>query len=243
MSNPVIICKNITKTFSQQDDKTFKEFLPHLILGKPWAKQLIALDNISFEVEKGEAIGIVGKNGSGKSTLLKLMAGVTAPTKGEIIVTEKVAPLIELGTGFHHELTGLENIYLSAAVLGMHKKEIEQVIDKIIEFSELKEFIHIPVKRYSSGMYMKLGFSVAIFVSAPILLIDEVLSVGDASFQKKCTDYFKSVKEDRNTTIVFVSHSEETVKKICDRAILLSAGKIIAEGDPREVFKKYHTLY
>lgn len=243
MSNSVIICKNITKTFSQQDDKTFKEFLPNLILGKPWAKQLIALDSISFEVEKGEAIGIVGKNGSGKSTLLKLIAGVTAPTKGEIIVTEKVAPLIELGTGFHHELTGLENIYLSAAVLGMHKKEIEQVIDKIIEFSELKEFIHIPVKRYSSGMYMRLGFSVAIFVNASILLIDEVLSVGDASFQKKCTDYFKSVKEDRNTTIVFVSHSEETVKKICDRAILLSAGKIIAEGNPKEVFKKYHTLY
>src|SRR3989338_8792556 len=125
----------------------------------------------------------------------------------------------------------------------MHKKEIEQVIDKIIEFSELKEFVNIPIKRYSSGMYMRLGFSVAIFVNAPILLIDEVLSVGDASFQKKCTDYFKSVKEDRNTTIVFVSHSEETVKKICDRAILLSGGKIIAEGNPKEVFKKYHTLY
>ncbi len=243
MSNPVIICKNITKTFSQQDDKTFKELLPHLMLGKPWAKHLIALDNISFEVEKGETIGIVGKNGSGKSTLLKLIAGVTAPTKGEITVTEKVAPLIELGSGFHHELTGLENIYLNAAVLGMHKKEIELVVDKIIEFSELKEFINIPVKRYSSGMYMRLGFSVAIFVNAPILLIDEVLSVGDASFQKKCTDYFKSVKKDRNTTIVFVSHSEETVKKICDRAILLSGGKIIAEGDTKEVFKKYHKLY
>lgn len=243
MSNPVIICKNITKTFSQQDDKTFKEFLPNLILGKPWAKQLIALDNISLEVEKGETVGVVGKNGSGKSTLLKLIASVTAPTQGEIIVTEKVAPLIELGTGFHHELTGLENIYLSAAVLGMHKKEIEQVIDKIIEFSELREFIHIPVKRYSSGMYMRLGFSVAIFVNAPILLIDEVLSVGDASFQKKCTDYFKSVKKDRNITIIFVSHSEQTVKKICDRAILLSAGKIITEGDPKEVFKKYHTFY
>lgn len=243
MNNPVITCKNVTKVFSQQEDKTFKELIPNLIMGKSWAKKLIALDNISFQVEKGETLGIVGKNGSGKSTLLKLIAGVTAPTKGEILVKEKVAPLIELGSGFHHELTGLENIYLNAAVLGMHKKEIEQVVDKIIDFSELKDFINIPVKRYSSGMYMRLGFSVAIFVNAPILLIDEVLSVGDAAFQKKCTDYFKSVKKERSKTIVFVSHSEEVVKKICDRAILLYGGKIITDGDPREVFKKYHTLY
>lgn len=243
MNNSVITFKNVTKVFSQQDDKTFKEFLPNLILGRPWAKKLVALDDISFEVGKGETIGIVGKNGSGKSTLLKLIAGVTAPTKGVIIVTEKVAPLIEVGTGFHHELTGLENIYLSAAVLGMHKKEIEQVLDKIIEFSELRGFINIPVKHYSSGMYMRLGFSVAIFVNAPILLIDEVLSVGDASFQKKCTNYFKSVKDDRDKTIIFVSHSEQTVKKICNRAILLSGGKVVSEGDPKEVFKKYHTLY
>lgn len=243
MSNSVVICKNVTKKFSLQEDKTFKEFLPNLILGKPWAKQLIALDNISFQIEKGETLGIVGKNGSGKSTLLKLIAGVTTPTKGEIMIREKVAPLIELGTGFHHELTGLENIYLSAAVLGMHKREIEQVIDKIIEFSELKEFMHIPVKRYSSGMYMRLGFSVAIYVDAPILLVDEVLAVGDAPFQKKCMDYFASIKESGEKTIVFVSHSEEAVKKLCDRAILLSHGKIIIQGDPKEVFKKYHTLY
>lgn len=243
MSNQVIIFKNVTKVFSQQDDKTFKEFLPNLILGRPWAKKLVALDNISFEISKGETLGIVGKNGSGKSTLLKLIAGVTSPTKGEVSVLEKVAPLIEIGTGFHHELTGLENIYLSSAVLGMHKKEIEQVLDKIIEFSELKDFMGVPVKHYSSGMYMRLGFSVAIFVNAPILLIDEVLSVGDASFQEKCMDYFRSVKEDRDKTIVFVSHSEEVVKKICNRAILLSGGKIIREGDPNEIFKKYHTLY
>ncbi len=243
MNNQVISFKNVTKVFSQQDDKTFKEFLPNLILGRPWAKKLVALDNISFHIEKGETIGIVGKNGSGKSTLLKLIAGVTSPTKGEVSVLEKVAPLIEVGTGFHHELTGLENIYLSAAVLGMHKKEIEQVLDKIVEFSELKEFINTPVKHYSSGMYMRLGFSVAIFVNAPILLIDEVLSVGDAAFQKKCMNYFKSVKDDREKTIVFVSHSEEAVKKICDRAILLSEGKVISMGDLGEVFKKYHTLY
>lgn len=242
MNNSVITLKNVTKIFSQQEDRTFKEFLPKLLLGKSWAKQLLALDNISFEVEKGETLGIVGKNGSGKSTLLKLIAGVTTPTKGQITVTEKIAPLIEIGTGFHHELTGLENIYLNAAVLGMHKKEIEQVIDKIIEFSELQEFIYVPVKRYSSGMYMRLGFSVAIYVDAPILLIDEVLAVGDASFQKKCIRFLKSVKENGEKTIVFVSHSEEAVKKLCDRVILLSEGKLIGDGDPKEVFDAYHKI-
>lgn len=242
MDNSVIVLKKITKKFSQQEDKTFKEFLPNLLLGKSWAKQLVALDNISFEIKKGETVGMIGKNGSGKSTLLKLIAGVTTPTKGEINVEGKVAPLIELGAGFHHELTGLENIYLNAAVLGMHKKEIEQVLDKIIEFSELKEFIRVPVKRYSSGMYMRLGFSVAIFVDAPILLIDEVLAVGDASFQKKCMDYLKSVKESKEKTIIFVSHNEEEVKKICDRVLLFSEGKMIIDGSPKEVFEKYHTI-
>lgn len=242
MSNPIITLKNVTKKFSQQEDKTFKEFLPKLLLGKSWAKQILALDNISFEAEKGQTLGIVGKNGSGKSTLLKLIAGVTTPTQGQITVSEKVAPLIELGTGFHHELTGLENIYLNAAVLGMHKRQIEQVLDKIIEFSELKEFINIPVKHYSSGMYMRLGFSVAIYVDAPILLIDEVLAVGDASFQKKCINYLKSVKEQGDKTIVFVSHSEEAVKKLCDRAILLTEGKLIGDGDPKEVFGIYHKI-
>lgn len=242
MDNNVIVLKKVTKKFSQQEDKTFKEFLPNFLLGKSWAKQLVALDNVSFEIKKGETVGMIGKNGSGKSTLLKLIAGVTTPTKGEINVEGKVAPLIELGAGFHHELTGLENIYLNSAVLGMHKKEIEQVLDKIIEFSELKEFIRIPVKRYSSGMYMRLGFSIAIFVNAPILLIDEVLAVGDASFQKKCMDYLKSVKESKEKTIIFVSHNEEEVKKICDRVLLFSEGKMITDGSPKEVFEKYHTI-
>lgn len=242
MNNPVISLKNVTKKFSKQEDRTFKEFLPNLLLGRAWAKQLVALDNISFEVEKGETLGVIGKNGSGKSTLLKLIAGVTAPTSGAITITEKVAPLIELGMGFHHELTGLENIYLNAAILGMHKKEIEQVVDKIIEFSELKEFINVPVKHYSSGMYMRLGFSVAIYVNASILLIDEVLSVGDVSFQKKCMEYFKNVKKMGDKTIVFVSHSEEAVKRLCDRVLLLSKGRLIADGNPVDVFKRYSIL-
>lgn len=234
-----IIFKNVTKSFIQQEDKTFKELLPNLFFGKSWANSFTALSDVSFEIKKGETVGIIGKNGSGKSTMLKLIAGVTSPTKGKVHIYGKVAPLIELGAGFHHELSGLENIYLNAALLGMHRKEIEIVIDQIIDFSELRNFINVPVKKYSSGMYMRLGFAVAIFVKAPILLIDEVLSVGDAAFQKKCMDYFLEVKKKREKTIVFVSHDEKAVKSLCDRAILLSSGKIITDGTPEVVFKEY----
>lgn len=242
MNNIVIDSKKVTKNFFLQEDRTFKEFLPNFLLGKSWAKQLTALDDVSFVIEKGETVGIVGKNGAGKSTLLKLMAGVTTPTKGEIIVTERVAPLIEVGAGFHHELTGLENIFLNGAILGMHKKEIEAIVDNIIDFSELRKFIDIPVKKYSSGMYMRLGFAVAIHVNAPILLIDEVLAVGDAAFQKKCLDYLRKVKQDKNRTIIFVSHSEEAVKSFCERVILLDHGKIIKDSNPQAVFKIYHQI-
>lgn len=242
MNNQSISFKSVTKKFYLQEDKTIKELLPNLLSGKSWAKELVALDNISFNVEEGEVIGIIGKNGSGKSTLLKLMAGVTTPSKGKITIDGKVAPLIELGAGFHHELTGLENIFLNAALLGMHKKEIELVLDKIIEFSELKDFMDVPVKRYSSGMYMRLGFSVAIFVNAPILLIDEVLAVGDADFQKKCLNFLKKIKAAKDKTVVFVSHSEQTVKSFCDRVILLDHGKIIKDGKPQDVFSLYHKI-
>lgn len=242
MNNIVIQAKKITKKFFLQEDKTFKEFLPNFLLGKSWAKELIALDDVSFDIEQGETIGIIGKNGAGKSTLLKLMAGVTTPSSGEIKVSERVAPLIEVGAGFHHELTGLENIFLNGAILGMHKKEIEAIVGKIIEFSELKEFIHIPVKKYSSGMYMRLGFAVAVHVNAPILLIDEVLAVGDSAFQKKCLDYLRKIKMDKEKTIVFVSHNEEAVKSFCERVILLDHGKIIKDGNPEAVFKIYHGI-
>lgn len=242
MNNIVIDSKKVTKKFFLQEDRTFKEFLPNFLLGKSWAKQLTALDDVSFVIEKGETVGIIGKNGAGKSTLLKLIAGVTAPTTGKIIVKEKVAPLIEVGAGFHHELTGLENIFLNGAILGMHKKEIKAIVDNIIDFSELREFIDIPVKKYSSGMYMRLGFAVAIHVNAPLLLIDEVLAVGDAAFQKKCLDYLRKVKQDKNRTIIFVSHSEEAVKSFCERVILLDHGKIIKDSDPQTVFKIYHQL-
>lgn len=242
MNNTIIQLRNVTKEFYLQEDKTFKEFLPNLILGKQWVKKLKALDNISFEVKRGGTVGIVGKNGAGKSTLLKLIAGVTSPTKGEIAVNGVVAPLIELGAGFHHELTGLENIFLNAAILGLHKKEVEAVLDKIIDFSELREFMDVPVKRYSSGMYMRLGFAVAININAPILLIDEVLAVGDAAFQKKCFNYLKQIKQDKDKTIVFVSHNENAVEDFCERVILLDHGKLLADGLPQTVFKKYNHI-
>lgn len=242
MNNAVIQFDKVTKKFFLQEDRTFKEFLPNFILGKSWAKKLLALDDVSFEIKVGETVGIIGKNGAGKSTLLKLIAGVTTPTNGSVVVKEKVAPLIEVGAGFHHELTGLENIFLNGAILGMHKKEIEVVVDNIINFSELKQFIHIPVKKYSLGMYMRLGFAVAIHVNAPILLIDEVLAVGDAAFQKKCINYLRKIRTDKSKTIVFVSHNEEAVKSFCERVILLDRGKLIKDDTPETVFKIYHQL-
>ena len=243
MDNLAIQFKHATKKFYLQDDKTFKEFLPNLILGKPWAKEFIALSDISFDVNQGETVGIVGKNGSGKSTLLKLIAQVTSPTKGEITINGKVVTLTELGAGFHHELTGYENILLNAAILGMHKKEIEAVIDDIVDFSELKEFMHVPVKKYSSGMYVRLGFSIAIYTNADIFLIDEVLAVGDAAFQKKCMARMKELKNKHNKTIIFVSHNEHAVKNFCDRAILLREGKIAADDTPDLIFNQYHSFY
>lgn len=242
MDDYVIQFKNVTKSFYLQGDKTFKEFLPNLILGKSWAKKFLALSDVSFNIKRGETVGIVGKNGAGKSTLLKLIAKVTTPTKGQVIIKGKVAPLIELGAGFHHELTGYENILLNAAILGMHKKEIEAVTNQIIEFSELKEFINVPIKKYSSGMYVRLAFSIAVFTNADIFLIDEVLAVGDAAFQKKCLNKMNNLKKD-NKTIIFVSHSEQSVKRFCDRTILLQGGQILADGSPEEIFQQYNNLF
>lgn len=242
MDDLVIQFKNVTKSFYLQGDKTFKEFLPNLILGKSWAKKFLALSDVSFNIKRGETVGIVGKNGAGKSTLLKLIAKVTTPTKGQVIIKGKVAPLIELGAGFHHELTGYENILLNAAILGMHKKEIEAVTSQIIEFSELNEFINVPIKKYSSGMYVRLAFSIAVFTNADIFLIDEVLAVGDAAFQKKCLNKMNNLKKD-NKTIIFVSHSEQSVKRFCDRTILLQGGQILADGSPEEIFQQYNDLF
>src|SRR3989344_8318215 len=234
--NVSIQFKNCTKKFYLQEDRTFKEFLPNLILGKSWAKELIALNDISFEIKQGETVGIVGKNGAGKSTLLRLIAGVTSPTKGEVRVEGKVAPLIELGAGFHHELSGYENIFLNAAILGMHKKEIELCLSDIIAFSELDEYLRVPLKKYSTGMQMRLAFSIAIHTPASILLVDEVLAVGDADFQKKCLKRLTEIKQKGDKIIVFVSHDEKSVMNFCERAILLDTGRVMFDGEPEQIF-------
>jgi ABC-type polysaccharide/polyol phosphate transport system ATPase subunit len=237
-----IAFSQVTKHFPMQTDRTAKEMIPALFKGSSWAKYHTVFSNLSFTIEKGETVGIVGRNGAGKSTILKLIAGVTYPTHGSVIVSGQVAPLIELGAGFHHELSGMENIYLNGAILGMSKKEIEQRIDSIIEFSELGEFINTPVKRYSSGMMMRLGFSIAVQTTAPVLLIDEVLAVGDVGFQRKCLSLLEKLKRQHDKTIIFVSHAEDQVKEFCERAILLEHGKILLDGKPETVFKEYNQL-
>lgn len=191
----------------------------------------MALDGVSFEVKKGERVGIIGHNGAGKSTLLKLLSRVTAPTSGEIGLNGRVASMLEVGTGFHGELTGRENIYMNGAILGMTKKEIDAKIEDIIEFSECRQFIDTPVKRYSSGMYVKLAFSVAAHLDSEIMIMDEVLAVGDMAFQKKCLDKMNDVSRNEGRTILYVSHNMNTIRQLCDRVIVLDHGKTVFDGD------------
>lgn len=200
-----------------------------------------ALKGVSFQVNKGLTFGIIGENGSGKSTMLKLLSHILKADKGQISVSGKVSGLLELGTGFHPELTGKENIYLNGSILGMSKKEISERFDRIVAFAELDKFIDTPVKGYSSGMYMRLGFAVAINVNPDILLIDEVLAVGDAAFQRKCFRQIDNFQK-KGKTIVFVSHDLETVKRVCDIVMLLDEGKIIKIGKPNEVVNAYYEM-
>ena len=200
------------------------------------------LNGISLHVEKGEAIGLIGKNGCGKSTLLKLLTRIMYPDSGKILIDGRVSSLIELGAGFHPDMTGRENIYINASIFGLTRPEIEAKFQDIVDFSELSEYIDTPVRTYSSGMYMRLAFAVAINVCADILLIDEILAVGDASFQAKCFQKLKKVKA-TGTTIVIVSHSLGQIEEICDRSIWISNGKIQMEGLPKEVHEVYlHTM-
>ena len=200
-----------------------------------------ALDDVSFSVEPGEVLGIIGHNGAGKSTILKLLSKVTFPTRGRIRAQGRLAALIELGAGFHPDLTGRENIYLNGSILGLKKKEIDDQIPSIIEFAGLEQFIDTPIKRYSSGMYVRLAFAVASHVKADLLLVDEVLSVGDLSFQQKSLAKMHELRRN-GATIVFVSHNLTAVKTFCDRVLLLKAGTIIANGDPAQVIRTYETV-
>ena len=202
-------------------------------------ERFLALDDVSLEIKKGERLGIIGHNGAGKSTLLKLICRVTAPTKGEIYMNGRLTSMLEVGTGFHGELSGKENVYLNGAILGLSKAEIDKIYDKIVEFSEVGKFIDTPVKRYSSGMNVKLGFSVAAHLNSEIMIMDEVLAVGDMAFQKKCIERMRSAAEDEGRTILYVSHNMHTIRQLCTRCIVLDHGKIIFDGDPDKAIEIY----
>jgi lipopolysaccharide transport system ATP-binding protein len=198
-----------------------------------------SLKDVSFNVSHGEIVGIVGRNGAGKSTLLKIITGITEPTEGRIDIYGRIASLLEVGTGFHLELTGRENIYLNGAILGMKKREINRKFDEILDFSEVEQFIDTPVKYYSSGMRVRLGFSVAAHLEPEILLIDEVLAVGDAAFQKKCLGKLNNVAASEGRTVLFVSHDMTAILSLCQRAVLLESGQLVAEGSTDEIVQTY----
>lgn len=206
-------------------------------------EKFLALKGVSLEVRAGERVGVIGHNGAGKSTLLKLISRVTAPSDGAIYLDGRIASMLEVGTGFHGELTGRENIYMNGAILGMTKKEIDEKIEDIIEFSEVRQFIDTPVKRYSSGMYVKLAFSVAAHLSSEIMIMDEVLAVGDMAFQRKCLNKMRDVSLQDGRTILYVSHNMDTVRRLCDRCIVLDRGQIIYDGDVETAISIYMSQY
>ena len=240
----IIEVKRLTKEYQLGSLTSFKDTIRHglaRIAGKEtWHRERFkALDDVSFSVEQGEVVGIIGHNGAGKSTLLKHLANITKPTTGEVHVRGSVAPLIEVGAGLNPELTGRENIYLNGAILGMPKKEIDNRLDEIIDFSELEQFIDTPVKRYSSGMTVKLGFSIATSIDADILIVDEVLAVGDIAFQRKCLNRMENLINDDGRTVLIVGHNIRQLERICSRMILLKHGRIELDGKPGKVSKLF----
>lgn len=229
---------DVTKKFKIYYDKssTLKERL--VFWNKTKKENRTVLENININIKKGETVALIGTNGSGKSTLLKLMTRIIYPTKGQIITRGKLTSLLELGAGFHPDFTGRENIYFNASIFGLTKREIDNRIDDIIAFSELEEFIDNPVRTYSSGMYMRLAFSVAINVDAEVLLIDEILAVGDQHFQEKCLKKLEELKNS-DKTIVIVTHSLGVVETLCNRAIWIYDGKVRMDGDPEKIVEEY----
>ena len=237
---PIIEVNHVTKEYQLGHITSLKENVANAyrrMAGKPLHKRedFKALDDVSFSIELGEVVGIIGHNGAGKSTLLKHLANISKPTKGNVIVRGSIAPLIEVGAGVNPELTGRENIYLNGAILGIPKKIIHQKMDEIIEFSELEQFIDTPVKRYSSGMTVKLGFSIATSLDADILIVDEVLAVGDLAFQRKCFDRMEDMIKRQGKTVLLVSHNIRQIQRLCNRVILLDHGRINMEGEPQVV--------
>jgi ABC-type polysaccharide/polyol phosphate transport system ATPase subunit len=240
--NVVIKVDHVSKSFTLPHEKnsTLKQAALGLLRKKTYSRFEV-LKDVSFDIHEGDFFGIIGRNGSGKSTLLKMLAGIYKPNAGKITINGKISPFLELGVGFNPELSGWENIYLNGALLGLTRKEIAAKIDEIVDFTELREFMDQKLKNYSSGMQVRLAFSVAIHAHAPIILLDEVLAVGDSNFQRKCFDVFTKLKEE-NRTIVFVTHSMDYVRKFCNRAVLIHKGKIRVEGDVNRVADEYEKL-
>jgi O-antigen ABC exporter, ATP-binding protein len=238
-----ITVSHLSKTFKLPTERSFglkQVIFNHLRGIKGYTEQQV-LNDVSFKVYDGEFLGIVGRNGSGKSTLLKLLSQIYTPTKGKIEIDGSLVPFIELGVGFNPELTGRENVYLNGAMLGFSNQEMDAMYDDIVNFAELPEFMDQKLKNYSSGMQVRLAFSIAIRARGDILILDEVLAVGDAAFQKKCNDYFASLHGKQ--TVILVTHSMENVMAYCDRAILIEKGKIIEEGEPAKVTEAYLKLF
>ena len=242
-SNVAISVRGLSKSFRLPTERAWglKQAFFNRLRGVKGYKDQKVLDNINLEIKKGEFVGIVGRNGSGKSTLLKLLAGIYYPSAGEIIVNGSLVPFIELGVGFNMELSGRENVYLNGAILGFSNSEVEAMYDDIVKFAELGEFMDQKLKNYSYGMQVRLAFSIAIRAKGDILILDEVLAVGDAEFQRKCNDYFESLHG--NQTVILVTHSMDNVKKFCDRAIMIECGKIACEGKPEKVAEAYEKLF
>lgn len=242
MNNISVKVDNVSKCFSlqQRGYRSLREDIINILKRRRYGKDFYAINNVSFELKKGEILGIIGPNGAGKSTMLKLLAKVMFPSSGQIYTNGRIGALIELAAGFHHELTGTENIYYYGAILGMKKKEISDKFDAIVEFSELKDFLDTPIKKYSSGMKARLGFAVSVHLSPDILLVDEVLSVGDFAFQEKCIAKMEEYKNS-NVSIIFVSHNMDSIRKLCKRTILLEKGYLTFDGNTPEAITRYFT--
>ena len=242
MTEPVIRLDHVSKEFALKKNqaRSFQELLVDTIHGRVDGKSeiFLALDDVSLEIERGETVGLIGPNGAGKSTLLKLISRIVDPTSGSVEINGRVRALLELGSGFHPDLTGRENIYLNGSIMGLKRAEINAKVDAIIAFAELERFIDVPVRHYSSGMYMRLGFSVAVHTNPEILLVDEVLAVGDVSFQRKCLERIDDLRRE-GITILFVSHSAGMVKQLCSRAIWIDEGRVIMDDSAEAVVARY----
>lgn len=236
---PVIVAENVTKDFVLRRHKTFKKMTVAKMRGEQTVDRFNAIDDVSFTINEGESVGLMGLNGSGKSTLLKLVSGVMKPTKGSLLTRGRIAGLIATGAGFQTQLSGLENIYLNAAIYGLTEKETKAVLDEIVDFADIGQFIEQPVGTYSSGMSSRLGFAIAVHVDCDIFLADEILAVGDKPFKKKCMAKMEEIR-DSGRTIVYVSHAAASVQKMCTRVIALERGRLVFDGEAMEGIRFLH---